>query len=320
MLEIDRLSIGFQGPGGLMMAVQDFSMTLNRGEILGLVGESGSGKTLVSLAMMNLLPPAARIVSGSIRLDGEDLPDRNAAAWGKLRGKRIAMIFQDPMASLDPVFTCGQQIIEAIQLHTPLSRVAAREQARALLERVRIADPTRCLGAYPHELSGGMCQRVMIAMALACHPEIIIADEPTTALDVTVQAEVLGLLRELNRSLGATILLITHDLGVVYEIADRVAVMYAGALMEVAPTAALFGHPRNPYTHALIASVPVLGERRTRLAAIDGRVPPVGAMPPGCRFAPRCAAAVEICHAEQPPLMAGEESHFLRCHLGRGAS
>ncbi len=320
MLEIDHLSIGFQGPRGVALAVRDFSLALKGGEILGLVGESGSGKTLVSLAVMGLLPPAAAVTSGRILLDGQDMLSGAAGPMHRLRGKRIAMIFQDPMASLDPVFTCGQQIVEAIVLHEGVSRAEARSRAQALLERVRITDPRRCLAAYPHELSGGMCQRVMIAMALACRPEIVIADEPTTALDVTVQAQVLDLLREMHRDTGASILFITHDLGVVYELAERVAVMYAGTLMEVAPTPALFANPQNPYTQALIDSVPVVGQRRARLAAIEGRVPPVGAMPPGCRFAPRCGQVAAICHETEPALRRQASEHLLRCHRSGAAS
>ena len=313
MLKVEHLSIGFDGAGGFALAVDDFSLTLGSGEILGLVGESGSGKTLVSLAIMDLLPPAARITSGTVRLDGKNLLAGEAGDMRRVRGKRIAMIFQDPMAALDPVFTCGQQIVEAIRLHDRMGRTEACEKAMALLQRVRIVDPRRCMSAYPHELSGGMCQRVMIAMALVCDPEIIVADEPTTALDVTVQAQVLDLLRELHQAFRTSILVITHDLGVVYELADRVAVMYAGALMEEAPTAELFTEPLNPYTQALIDSVPVVGHRRGRLATIDGRVPPVGAKPPGCRFAPRCGYADALCQDTEPPLTLLAPGHGVRC-------
>ena len=313
MLEVENLSIGFATAGGFALAVEDFSLRLGHGEIVGLVGESGSGKTLVSLAIMDLLPGAARIASGKVLLQGQDLLAGEAGDMRHVRGRRIAMIFQDPMASLDPVFTCGQQIIEAIRLHDPMSRAAARDKAMALLQRVRIADPRRCMAAYPHELSGGMCQRVMIAMALICGSEIIVADEPTTALDVTVQAQVLDLLRELHREFRTSVLLITHDLGVVYEIAERVAVMYAGVLMEEAPTAELFAEPLHPYTQALIDSVPKVGHRSSRLAAIDGRVPPVGGKPPGCRFAPRCAFADAACHEAEPPLALAAPRHPVRC-------
>lgn len=302
MLEIDDLSIAFQTERGLVSAVDHFTLNLQEGEVLGLVGESGCGKTLVSLAIMNLLPQAARVTSGAVRFHGRDLLRGQGSELNQIRGKRIAMIFQDPMASLDPVFTCGQQIVEAILLHQAVGKAEARDRAAALLERVRIKDPRRCMDAYPHELSGGMCQRVMIAMALICEPEVIVADEPTTALDVTVQAQVLGLLRELHQNSRTSILLITHDLGVIYQLAERVAVMYAGTLMEVAETRTLFADPLNPYTQALIDSVPAIGRGRGRLAAIEGRVPALGERPLGCRFSDRCGHADARCRAEQPPL------------------
>ena len=237
VLKIEELSVAFRAGSDLKAVINKVSLSLRAGEILGLVGESGSGKTLLSLATIGLLPPNAVITGGRIMFEGIDLLTAEANILRQLRGKRISMIFQDPMASLDPVFTCGDQIVEAILLHERTSRHLARKQALDLLEKVNIPDPRRCMRSYPHELSGGQCQRVMIAMAVACKPDIIIADEPTTALDVTVQKQVLSLLRDLNREIGAAVLLITHDLGVIYEVADRVAVIYRGNLMEEAITA-----------------------------------------------------------------------------------
>lgn len=269
MLKIENLSVAFRAPTGLRPAINNVSLTLNSGEILGLVGESGSGKTLLSLAAIGLLPPNAVVSEGRVLLEGVDLLTLGPDALRKLRGKRISMIFQDPMASLDPVFTCGDQIVEAILLHENIGKKRARARALELLERVRIPDPARCMRSYPHELSGGQCQRVMIAMAVACKPSVIIADEPTTALDVTVQQQVLRLLRSLNQEVGAAILLITHDLGVIYEVADRVAVIYKGDLMEQAATRDLFAAPQNAYTKALIHSMPSMGESRSRLPVIQ---------------------------------------------------
>jgi peptide/nickel transport system ATP-binding protein len=268
ILKIDNLSIAFRTEEGLRAAVNGVSLSLVSGEILGLVGESGSGKTILSLAAMGLLPENAVVTSGRVEFGGTDLLRAKPDALRKLRGKRISMIFQDPMASLDPVFTCGDQIIEAILLHEPLAKRQARERALELMAKVGIADPVRCLRSFPHELSGGQCQRVMIAMAVACKPDVIIADEPTTALDVTVQKQVLNLLRGLNQEMGAAILLITHDLGVIFEVADRVAVIYHGDLKEEATTAELFASPRSDYTKALIASMPSVSTPKSRLPVI----------------------------------------------------
>lgn len=268
ILKINNLSVAFRSGSELRPAVKGVSLSLVSGEILGLVGESGSGKTIMSLAAMGLLPRNAVVTSGRVEFAGVDLLTVRADVLRKLRGKRISMIFQDPMASLDPVFTCGQQIVEAILLHENVSRREAGKLALQLLEKVGIHDPARCMRSYPHELSGGQCQRVMIAMAVACKPEVIIADEPTTALDVTVQKQVLTLLRGLNREIGAAVLLITHDLGVIYEVADRVAVIYHGDLMEEAATADLFADPKNDYTKALIASMPSMSVPKTQLPII----------------------------------------------------
>ncbi|MDR6817761.1 peptide/nickel transport system ATP-binding protein [Neorhizobium sp. 2083] len=269
MLEVRNLSIAFKTGAGLKSAVRNIDFTIRPGEILGLVGESGSGKTITSLGVMGLLPPNAVVTGGEVLVDGIDILKLPTADLRKLRGRHIAMIFQDPMASLDPIFPCGDQIVEAILLHEPIGRANARRKARALLEKVLIPDPDRAMRSYPHELSGGQCQRIMIAMAVACRPRIIIADEPTTALDVTVQKQVLELLRELNDEVGAAILLITHDLGVIYEVADRVVVMYAGDKMEDGTTADLFAAPQSDYSRALIDSMPSLGRGAERLPVIE---------------------------------------------------
>ncbi|AHK05222.1 MULTISPECIES: ABC transporter ATP-binding protein [Rhizobium/Agrobacterium group] len=268
VLKIDNLTVAFKTGDGLRTAVNSVSLSLHSGEILGLVGESGSGKTILSLAAMGLLPPNAVVAGGTVKFFGEDLLTARPDVLRKLRGKRIAMIFQDPMASLDPVFTCGSQIVESILLHERVPRRNAHQRALDLLTKVGIVDPERCMGSYPHELSGGQCQRVMIAMAVACKPDVIIADEPTTALDVTVQKQVLNLLQNLNQEIGAAILLITHDLGVIYEVADRVAVIYRGDMMEEAKTTDLFAAPKSAYTKALIASMPSVSTPKTRLPVI----------------------------------------------------
>jgi peptide/nickel transport system ATP-binding protein len=269
MLEVRNLSIAFKTRDGLRSSVRNIDFTIKPGEILGLVGESGSGKTITSLAVMGLLPPNAVVTSGQVLVDGTDMLQLGPADLRALRGKHVAMVFQDPMASLDPIFTCGDQIIETIRLHEAVSKAQARQRAIDLLEKVRIPDPARAMRAYPHELSGGQCQRIMIAMAIACKPRIIIADEPTTALDVTVQKQVLELLRSLNEEVGAAILLITHDLGVIYEVADRVVVMYAGDKMEEASTRDLFTNPKSDYARALVDSMPTPGSQHDRLPVIE---------------------------------------------------
>ncbi|AMS40095.1 ABC transporter ATP-binding protein [Aminobacter aminovorans] len=269
MLEVRNFSIAFSTSTGLKPAVRGIDFAIKPGEILGLVGESGSGKTITSLGVMGLLPPNAVVTGGEVLVDGVDMLKLSPAELRKLRGRHVSMIFQDPMASLDPIFTCGDQIVEAILLHETIGKTAARKKALELLEKVRIPDPERTMRSYPHELSGGQCQRVMIAMAVSCKPRIIIADEPTTALDVTVQKQVLDLLRGLNQEVGAAILLITHDLGVIYEVADRVVVMYAGKKMEEATTQDLFANPQSDYAKALIDSMPALGSKHARLPVIQ---------------------------------------------------
>jgi peptide/nickel transport system ATP-binding protein len=304
---------------GIVKAVDGVSLTLCRGETLALVGESGCGKSMTALSIMRLVPsPPGRIVAGSVWLDGRDLMRLDEAEMRGVRGNEIAMIFQEPMTSLNPVLTIGNQIAEALRLHRDLSKSAARDLAIEMLRRVRIAEPARRAREYPHQLSGGMRQRVMIAMALACNPRVLIADEPTTALDVTIQAQILDLLRDLQRQLGTAILLITHNLGVVAETAQRVVVMYAGRKVEEAAVEALFAQPLHPYTHGLLGSVPQLAAlggnaAAERLQEIPGIVPPLDNLPPGCAFAPRCAFADARCHAQFPPWEELRPRHWVAC-------
>ena len=289
---------------GEMKAVDGLSLSVGAGETVALVGESGCGKSLSALSIMRLLPdPPARIVGGEVRLNGRDLVGLPEEAMLDIRGKEIGMIFQDPMSSLNPVATVGKQIVEVLTTHTELGRGQARARALELLEQVGMPDAARRLDAYPHQLSGGMCQRVMIAMAIACNPSVLIADEPTTALDVTVQAQVLALLKKLQAKSGMAMIFITHDLGVVAETADRVVVMYAGRKVEEAAVDDLFERPLHPYTAGLIGATPTPGaERAHRLADIPGMVPPLNALPAGCAFAPRCPRAMQRCRQETPLL------------------
>ena len=304
LLEVDDLRTHFATEGGgEFRAVDGVSFAVESGRTLGIVGESGCGKSVTSLTVMGLLPSrGARIASGSIRFDGQDLRALSADSLRDLRGNRLAMIFQEPMTSLNPAFTIGDQIMEGLLRHKGLTGAQAREQAIAMLHKVKIPAPDRRVDDYPHQLSGGMRQRAMIAMALACGPQLLIADEPTTALDVTVQAQILDLLRELQRDLGTAILLISHDMGVIAEMADHVAVMYAGRIVEQAPVEQLFDAPQHPYTIGLLGSIPRLDQTRDRLAAIEGSVPDPGDPPPGCSFSPRCPFAVEQCRTAAPAL------------------
>ena len=289
--------------------------SLHAGRSLGIVGESGCGKTMTALSLMRLIPsPPARIVSGRIMFDGEDVAALDEARLRELRGDAMAMIYQDPMTSLNPVFTVGEQIAEAVRLHRDASRTAALARAVEMLELVGIPDPSRCAQSYPHQLSGGMRQRAVIAMALACHPKLLIADEPTTALDVTIQAQILDLMRRLQQELGTAIILITHDLGVIADLVDTVVVMYAGKVVEHAPVKRLFAAPRHPYTQGLLRSVPSLEQTREhRMRTIDGTVPSAFAMPQGCRFHPRCALARDICRAQEPPVVSDGEGGEAAC-------
>jgi oligopeptide/dipeptide ABC transporter ATP-binding protein len=289
LLEVRGLTTAFQTGRGEISAIEDISFDLDEGEILGIVGESGSGKSVTALTIMGLLPqPPARIAAGSVRFAGEELTTASESRMEKIRGAGISMVFQEPMTSLNPVFTIGEQIMETVRAHESLSAAAQRNRAIEMLDRVGIPSATRRLNDYPHQLSGGQRQRVMIAMSLACRPKLLIADEPTTALDVTIQAQVLDLLMDLRDELGMAIMIITHNMGVIAEVADRVLVMYAGRIVEQSPVAGLFDAPQHPYTKGLLACVPTLEQDRQRLIAIPGSLPEPARRPPGCRFAPRC--------------------------------
>jgi peptide/nickel transport system ATP-binding protein len=314
LLEVSNLHIAFKaGDGRMTEAVTGVSFSIARGRILGIVGESGCGKSVTSLAIMRLLPAKSARVSGSIAFEGRDLADLPESAMRRLRGDRIAMIFQEPMTSLNPSYTVGSQIAETLTCHRGLSGGEARKQAIELLRQVRIPAPDTCANSYPHKLSGGMRQRVMIAMALACRPALLIADEPTTALDVTIQAQMLDLLRVLNAQTGAAIIFISHDLGVVAEICDEVAVMYAGQFVERGPVGELFTRPQHPYTAGLLGALPAFSEKRARLAAIPGMVAAAGSPAAGCRFSPRCPFAADECRQILPPLKSLVGAHQTSC-------
>jgi peptide/nickel transport system ATP-binding protein/oligopeptide transport system ATP-binding protein len=314
LLEIRSLSTHFFTEEGVVRAVENVSFEINPGEILSLVGESGCGKSVTGLSILRLIPsPPGRIVSGEILFDGINLVQLKEKEMEKIRGNDISMIFQEPMTSLNPVFTIGDQIMEAIIFHQRLGKAEARERAIEMLDRVRIQAPEMKVDAYPHQLSGGMRQRAMIAMALSCQPKLLIADEPTTALDVTIQSQVLNLLREIQREMGMSVMLITHDLGVVAEIADRVAIMYAGRIMEYGPIDAIFSQVRHPYTKGLLDSIPQLREKKQRLDAIPGQVPDPMNLPVGCKFHPRCYLMIEECKKAEPPLVQANRDHFSRC-------
>src|SRR5438128_2443668 len=319
LLQVKNLHTYFQTREGLVCAVEGVSFYLDRGELLGLVGESGCGKSITALSIMRLVAPPGKIVAGEILFDGRDLLKLSNAEMRDVRGNDVAMIFQDPMTSLNPVFTVGEQIAEALRLHRKLSRKAARAAAVDAMREVSIPDPELRVNDYPHQLSGGMRQRVMIAMALACDPKVLIADEPTTALDVTIQAQILELLNNLRRTRDLAVLLITHDLGVVAEVADRVAVMYTGKIVEESPVDELFAHPKHPYTEGLLRSVPKLTARdvakKTRLQTIEGTVPRPTALPPGCHFEPRCGFRMPRCREGEIPLYKVTEGVTVRCVL-----
>jgi len=313
LLAIEDLRVAFpQGDGRVNRAVDGVSFKVDSGRTLGVVGESGCGKSVTSLAVMGLLPKGAAEVSGAVRFEGRDLLTASDRTLRDLRGDRMAMIFQEPMTSLNPAYTVGDQIAEAVVRHRGTSRKEADAHAVEMLRRVRIPTPEARVHDYPHRLSGGMRQRVMIAMALALNPELLIADEPTTALDVTIQAQILGLMRQLKEESGTAIVLITHDLGVVAEVCDEVVVMYAGQVVERAPVAELFRFPQHPYTVGLLGSLPRLDVRRPRLAAIEGSVPAMTRAIEGCRFQGRCPFRVDAC-AALPPLAEVEPGHFSRC-------
>lgn len=301
VLEIDKLKVGINDDGIKIAIVNGISFSLDKGETLGIVGESGCGKSMTSLSLMGLLPPGVEWIEGDIRNENLNFKDFKNREWRKIRGKRIAMIFQEPMSSLNPVYTIGKQIMEMVLSHEKISKKQARERALEMLKLVGIPRPEQVLDEYPYQLSGGMRQRVMIAIALSCNPEILIADEPTTALDVTIQAQILELMKKLQDQLHMSIVLITHDLGVVSEMCDRVIVMYAGEIMEESLVVDLFDHPKHPYTKGLLSSLPDINDQKEYLSSIPGVVPAPGKMPVGCRFAPRCAFAHERCK-DTPPL------------------
>jgi len=320
ILEVDNLQTHFFTPAGVIRAVDGVSYSVRSGETLGVVGESGCGKSVGALSNLRLVSsPPGRIVSGAIRFEGTNLLGLHETEMEAIRGNDISMIFQEPMTSLNPLLTVGRQISEAIVLHQGLSRRDAMQRAIDMLRRVHMPEPEHRVQAYPHQLSGGMRQRVMIAMALSCNPKVLIADEPTTALDVTIQAQILDLMRELQETLGTAIILITHDMGVVAENADRVVVMYAGRKVEEARADELFDHPGHPYTRGLLGSIPNLDAAasirasHSRLTEIKGMVPSLANLPKGCSFAPRCGHATEQCHATFPPLEQHRPGHFIAC-------
>jgi oligopeptide/dipeptide ABC transporter ATP-binding protein len=319
LLTVDDLHIALAGDGATYGAVEKVSFEIGRGEAFGLVGESGCGKSVTALSILRLIAnPPGRIVGGAIRFEGRNLLELSESEMERIRGNDISMIFQEPMTSLNPLYTVGRQISEAIALHEGLSRRDAMDKAVEMLRRVQMPEAERRAQAYPHQLSGGMRQRVMIAMALSCNPKVLIADEPTTALDVTIQAQILDLMRELQETFGTAIILITHDMGVVAENADRVVVMYAGRKVEEAAAAELFDNPGHPYTKGLLGSIPHLDTaarttRRTRLNEIKGMVPSLFNLPAGCSFAPRCTLATDECRATPPPLQEHRPGHWIAC-------
>ncbi|MBX3499864.1 MAG: ABC transporter ATP-binding protein [Alphaproteobacteria bacterium] len=317
LLQVRDLTTRFRTDGGVVTAVDSVSFDVAAGETVAIVGESGSGKSVTALSILRLIPnPPGRIERGEVIFDGVDLLKLDDSGIRAIRGDKIAMIFQEPMSSLNPALTIGKQIGEPINLHRRAPWNVAIDKAKELLGRVRIPDAAARVNAWPHQFSGGMRQRAMIAMALACQPKLIIADEPTTALDVTVQAQILDLLKNQAREAGSALILITHDLGVVARYADRVVVMYGGRIVETAPARILYKFPRHPYTRGLMASIPRLdGDTRQRLVPIEGQPPNLAQLPPGCAFAARCSMATQRCHDERPPLEAVGESHFKACFL-----
>ena len=317
LLELDNLSTHYVSARGtrVVRAVDQVSLRINAGETLGIVGESGSGKSTLALTILRVLPPAARIVGGRMLFDGEDLVHKTDDEMRHIRGKRIAMILQDPMASLNPLFTIGDQVAEPMRVHEGVSRATAWNRARALLKSVRIPSPETRVTQYPHEMSGGMRQRIVGAIGISCEPRLLIADEPTTSLDLTIQAQYLNLLRELQRAHGLALIFITHNLGIVAKMCDQLAVMYAGRVVESGPVSRIFNAPAHPYTEALLNSIPRMGDSEQRLTAIEGQPPDLAALPPGCAFAPRCAKAFDRCLAEAPPELTPDRGHTARCWL-----
>ena len=325
LLEIANLSTHYVSAQGtrVVRAVDEVSLRINVGETLGIVGESGAGKSTLALTILRLLPPAARIAGGKIFFGGEDLLKKTDAEMRRVRGKRIAMILQDPMASLNPLFTIGDQVAEPIRVHEGAGRAAAWSRACELLKAVRIPSPQTRLRQHPHEMSGGMRQRIVGAIAISCEPRLLIADEPTTSLDLTIQAQCLNLLRDLQRAHGLALIFITHNLGIVAKMCDQLAVMYAGRVVESGPVRRVFKAPIHPYTRALLNSIPRMSDKCERLTAIDGQPPDLAALPPGCAFSPRCPRAFDRCRETAPPVLKSSDSRTVRCWLaatGPGSS
>lgn len=314
LLELKNLKMVFENKRSSFAAVEDLSFLVSEGETLGIVGESGSGKTMASLSVLGLLPNQGRVAEGEILFGGQDLLKLSEKELRNLRGNEISMIFQDPVMSLDQIYTVGDQLVEAILTHQKMPKQEAKKRALSLLEDVGIPQPDRVYRSYPFELSGGMCQRVMIAIALSCHPRLLFADEPTTALDVTVQAQIMELLKKVQKDYQMGIVLITHDLGVVADAADNIVVMYAGKSMEIGPKETIFNKPCHPYTHGLIRSIPQLDTKERRLYSIQGMVPDIRSFPPGCRFCTRCTMALEQCGQQEPPFVEIGAGHYVRCH------
>src|SRR5262245_1323387 len=322
LLEIDNLSTHYVSARGsrVVRAVDDVCLRISAGETLGIVGESGSGKTTLALSILRLLPRAARIAGGRLLFEGEDLVQKTDAEMRRVRGKRIAMILQDPMASLNPLVTIRDQVAEPIRVHEGAGRTTAWMRARELLKAVRIPSPETRLNQHPHEMSGGMRQRIVGAIGISCEPRLLIADEPTTSLDLTIQAQYLNLLRELQQAHGLALIFITHNLGIVAKMCDQLAVMYAGRVVEAGPVRQIFNAPAHPYTQALLNSIPRLSDSRRRLTAIDGQPPDLGMMAPGCAFAPRCSRVMDRCRSAAPPETSVEAGHKVRCWLAAAGS
>jgi oligopeptide/dipeptide ABC transporter ATP-binding protein len=321
LLELKSLSTHYVSARGtrVVRAVDDVSLRVEAGETLGIVGESGSGKSTLALSILRLLPTAARTVGGQILFDGEDLVKKSDAEMRHIRGKKIGMILQDPMASLNPLFTIGDQVSEPIRVHEGLKKASAWDRARDLLKAVRIPSAETRVTQYPHEMSGGMRQRIVGAIGISCEPRLLIADEPTTSLDLTIQAQYLNLLRELQKAHGLALIFITHNLGIVAKMCDQLVVMYGGRVVESGPVTKIFNAPQHPYTEALLSSIPRMSDGRDRLTAIDGQPPDLAAMPPGCSFHPRCVRAIERCREEAPPAFTVAEGHTSRCWLSDSA-
>ena len=317
LLELDRLSTHYVSARGsrVVRAVEEVSLRVNSGETLGIVGESGSGKSTLALSILRLLPPAARIAGGKLLFEGENLLQKSDSEMRRVRGKRIAMILQDPMASLNPLFTIGDQVAEPIRIHEGAGRAAAWSRACELLKAVRIPSPQERLHQHPHEMSGGMRQRIVGAIGISCGPRLLIADEPTTSLDLTIQAQYLNLLRELQRAHGLALIFITHNLGIVAKMCDQLAVMYAGRVVELGPVKQLFSAPAHPYTKALLSSIPRINDNRGPLTAIDGQPPDLAALPPGCAFSPRCPRVFDRCREAPPPELTFGDNRSVRCWL-----